>query len=183
MRVLRTPDSRFDGLADWPFEPRYVEIDGPDGERLRVHYVDEGPRDGAPVLLMHGEPTWSYLYRNIIPALAAKGRRAIAPDLIGFGKSDKPAEQSDYTFEGHVKWMSDWLTALDLKNVTLFCQDWGGLHQSPARHTARAKVRRQRRNRSSRITHAGICRDPPKPVNARKTDEIWKLVLIAPQTL
>ena len=127
MQVLRTPDDRFQGLADWPFAPRYLEIKDADGTTLRLHYVDEGPRDGAVVLLLHGEPSWAYLYRKIIPALVAKGHRVIAPDLIGFGRSDKPAKRADYTYERHVAWMSDWLQALDLKSVTLFCQDWGGL--------------------------------------------------------
>jgi haloalkane dehalogenase len=127
MDVLRTPDDRFQGLADWPFAARYLEIKDADGTELRLHYVDEGPRDGAVVLLMHGEPSWAYLYRKIIAALVAKGRRVIAPDLIGFGRSDKPAARTDYTFERHVAWMSAWLTALDLNDITLFCQDWGGL--------------------------------------------------------
>ncbi|HEX5379082.1 MAG TPA: haloalkane dehalogenase [Phenylobacterium sp.] len=127
MRVLRTPDEAFANLADWPFAPNYRQIDDADGTALRLHYVDEGPRDGPPVLLMHGEPSWSYLYRRIIPGLVEKGYRAIAPDLIGFGRSDKPAERTDYTYERHVAWMSAWLLQMDLKNITLFCQDWGGL--------------------------------------------------------
>ncbi|WP_337187658.1 haloalkane dehalogenase [Phenylobacterium sp.] len=127
MEVLRTPDARFEGLPDWPYEPRYSEVRDADGARLRLHYADEGPRDGAPVLLMHGEPSWAYLYRHIIRGLAEKGHRAIAPDLIGFGRSDKPARRTDYTYERHVTWMSDWFRAMDLKDVTLFCQDWGGL--------------------------------------------------------
>nr|B0SY51.1 RecName: Full=Haloalkane dehalogenase [Caulobacter sp. K31] len=127
MQVLRTPESRFAGLADWPFAPHYAEITDAGGARLRLHYVDEGPRDGAPVLLMHGEPSWAYLYRKIIPALAARGHRVIAPDLIGFGRSDKPAARGDYTYERHVAWMSAWLEGLDLRGLTLFCQDWGGL--------------------------------------------------------
>ena len=98
-----------------------------DGTDLRIHYLDEGPRDAAPILLMHGEPSWSYLYRKFVPDLVARGHRVIAPDLIGFGKSDKPAARDDYTYERHVAWMSDWLTTLDLTGVTLFCQDWGGL--------------------------------------------------------
>lgn len=127
MKVLRTPDGRFAELADYPFAPHYLNIRDADGTELRIHYVDEGPRAAAPVLLLHGEPSWSYLYRKMIAGLAAKGHRAVAPDLIGFGKSDKPAEQKDYTFERHVKWMSDWLTAMKLERITLFCQDWGGL--------------------------------------------------------
>ncbi|HVV33717.1 MAG TPA: haloalkane dehalogenase [Vitreimonas sp.] len=127
MKVLRTPDERFAGLQDWPFAPHYAEIDDADGTRLRLAYVDEGPRDGKVVLLMHGEPSWSYLYRKIIPPLAAKGYRVLAPDLIGFGRSDKPAARADYTFERHVAWMSAWLTQLNVRGITLFCQDWGGL--------------------------------------------------------
>lgn len=127
MLVLRTPDARFEGLEGYPFAPHYTEIADAGGAALRIHHVDEGPRGAAPVLLMHGEPSWSYLYRKMITGLAARGHRVVAPDLIGFGKSDKPAEQDDYTFERHVAWMSAWLGRLDLSNITLFCQDWGGL--------------------------------------------------------
>jgi haloalkane dehalogenase len=128
MDVLRTPDERFEGLPDFPYAPHYTTItDRASGASLRVAVIDEGPRDVAPVLLMHGEPTWSFLYRKIIAGLVAKGYRAVAPDLIGFGRSDKPATREDYTYERHVAWMSDWLVANDLKNITLFCQDWGGL--------------------------------------------------------
>ncbi len=122
MKTLRTPDERFVGLPDYPFEPRYVDLDG-----LRMHYVDEGPADGPVVLLMHGEPSWSYLYRHMIPPLAAGGLRAIAPDLIGFGRSDKPARVSDYSYARHVAWIRGFIEALDLENMTLFCQDWGSL--------------------------------------------------------
>jgi len=127
MKVLRTPDERFADLADYPFAPHYLNVTDADGTTLRIHYVDEGPRDAAPILLMHGEPSWSYLYRKFVPDLVARGHRVIAPDLIGFGKSDKPAARGDYTYERHVAWMSAWLTALDLTDITLFCQDWGGL--------------------------------------------------------
>jgi haloalkane dehalogenase len=127
MDVLRTPDERFDGLADWPFAPRYATVVDADGTPLRLHYVDEGARDGPPVLLLHGEPSWAYLYRKIIAGLVAKGCRVLAPDLIGFGRSDKPAARTDYTYERHVDWMSQWLAQLELTEVTLFCQDWGGL--------------------------------------------------------
>jgi haloalkane dehalogenase len=126
MKILCTPDAAFAHLTDYPFAPHYLDVQQ-EGQRLRLHYVDEGPRDAAPVLLMHGEPSWSFLYRKIIPALAAKGHRVVAPDLIGFGKSDKPSEQSDYTYERHVSWMTQWMLGLDLKKITLFCQDWGGL--------------------------------------------------------
>ena len=127
MEILRTPDQRFAGLADWPFAPHYATVVDADGTAMRLHYVDEGPRDGPIALLMHGEPSWGYLYRKIIAELVAKGYRAIAPDLIGFGRSDKPASREDYTFERHVAWMSQWLEHMDLKDITLFCQDWGGL--------------------------------------------------------
>lgn len=127
MRLLRTPDERFDGLADWPFAPCYAPVVDADGTAMRLHYVDEGPRDGATVLLMHGEPSWSYLYRRIIAGLTAGGCRVVAPDLIGFGRSDKPADRNDYTYERHVDWISQWLVQMDLTDVTLFCQDWGGL--------------------------------------------------------
>lgn len=127
MEVLRTPDVRFANLPDFAFAPHYAEIESATGPPLRIHYLDEGPPGAAPVLLLHGEPSWSYLYRHMIPSLAARGRRVLAPDLVGFGRSDKPAARNDYTFERHVDWMSAWLTALDLRNITLFCQDWGGL--------------------------------------------------------
>lgn len=122
MTTLRTPDSRFDGLPDYPFAPHYAEVDG-----MRLHYVDEGPRDAPVVLCLHGEPTWSYLYRHMIPVFTAAGYRCVAPDLIGFGKSDKPAARADYTYQAHVDWMTAWLQGLDLTGITLVCQDWGGL--------------------------------------------------------
>lgn len=127
MQILRTPDERFAGLPGYDFAPRYVDVPSGDGGALRVHYVDEGPREAAPVLLMHGEPTWSYLYRRMIPRHTAAGHRVVAPDLVGFGRSDKPAEQSDYSYQRHVDWMHAVLDALDLQSITLFCQDWGGL--------------------------------------------------------
>jgi haloalkane dehalogenase len=127
MNILRTPDQRFAALPDYNFEPHYLALTDADGTALRLHFIDEGPRDAAPVLMLHGEPSWSYLYRKMITGLAQKGHRAVAPDLIGFGRSDKPAAQSDYTYERHVRWMSDWLTATKLTRITLFCQDWGGL--------------------------------------------------------
>ena len=128
MQLLRTPDERFADIPDYPFAPHYAEVtDAATGQAMRLHYIDEGDGDAAPVLLMHGEPSWSFLYRHFVGPLVAAGHRVIAPDLIGFGKSDKPADRNDYTYERHVQWMSDWLTAMDLRNITLFCQDWGGL--------------------------------------------------------
>ncbi len=122
MEILRTPDERFTGLPGYAFEPHYVEVDG-----LRVHYVDEGPASAEPVLMLHGEPSWSYLYRKMIPIITAAGHRAVAPDLVGFGRSDKPSQREDYTYQRHVDWMRGVLEALDLRHITLVCQDWGGL--------------------------------------------------------
>ena len=122
MPPLRTPDDRFIDLPDFPFSPNYVDLDG-----WRMHYLDEGPADAAPVLLLHGEPTWSYLYRRVIPGIAAAGHRVIAPDMIGFGRSDKPAEVADHTYAAHVGWMRGLVEQLDLRDITLVCQDWGGL--------------------------------------------------------
>jgi haloalkane dehalogenase len=125
MEVLRTPDDRFANLDGYHFKPDYTEIDHDASTKLRIHAIDEGA--GDPVLLMHGEPSWSYLYRKFVGPLVTNGHRVVAPDLIGFGKSDKPADLADYTYEGHVAWMSAWLKAKNLNRVTLFCQDWGGL--------------------------------------------------------
>lgn len=127
MEVLRTPENCFEGLSGYPFAPHYAEIQAADGTALRMHYLDEGPRDGAIILCLHGQPSWSYLYRKMIPLLTAAGHRVIAPDLIGFGRSDKPAAVTDYTYAGHVDWLRQWLVGLDLSGVTLMCQDWGGL--------------------------------------------------------
>lgn len=120
--VVRTPEARFASLPDYPFAPHYVDTLG-----YRVHYLDEGPSDGAPILLLHGQPSWSYLYRHMIPPLVAAGHRVIAPDLVGFGKSDKPIRQSDYSYQMHVDVMTELVRTLDLRDVTFFGQDWGGL--------------------------------------------------------
>ena len=122
MEILRTPDECFASLPGYPFAPHYTETGG-----IRIHYVDEGPRNAAPVLMLHGEPSWSYLYRKMIPIVVQAGHRVVAPDLVGFGRSDKPVRRDDYTYQRHVDWMRDVLTALDLRDVTLVCQDWGGL--------------------------------------------------------
>lgn len=122
MKVLRTPEERFLNLPDYPFAPNYADVAG-----MRMHYLDEGPRDGAIMLLLHGEPSWSYLYRKMIPPLVQAGYRVIAPDLIGFGKSDKPQAIADYSYQAHMDWLTEWFLGLDLNGVTLFCQDWGSL--------------------------------------------------------
>jgi haloalkane dehalogenase len=124
---VRTPDERFAGLSDFPFSPHYLEVGSGDGDMLRMHYLDEGPRDGEVVLLLHGEPSWSYLYRWMIPVLVDAGLRAVAIDLVGFGRSDKPTRRDDYTYAAHVDWTWAAIEAIGLTDVTLVCQDWGGL--------------------------------------------------------
>jgi haloalkane dehalogenase len=137
--VKRTPDARFENLDGYPFAPHYAEVKAEDGTPLRIHYLDEGPRDAAPVVLMHGNPSWSYLYRKIIPRLVAQGHRVVAPDLVGLGRSDKPAAKSDYSLARHVDWMGQWLVAAGIENATLFAQDWGGVIGFPVamRHPER----------------------------------------------
>jgi haloalkane dehalogenase len=139
MDVKRTPDERFRDLDGFPFAPHYAEVKADDGTKLRVHYVDEGPRAAAPVVLMHGNPSWSYLYRKIIPRLVAHGHRVLAPDLVGLGRSDKPAAKRDYSLARHVDWMSQWLVAVGVEDATLFAQDWGGVIGFPVavRHPER----------------------------------------------
>jgi len=125
--ALRTPDSRFEGLPGFPFEPHYLET-LPAYEGLRVHYLDEGPADaGQTFLCLHGQPTWSYLYRKMIPVFVESGARVVAPDLLGFGRSDKPVDDEIYTFHFHRNMLLAFIEALDLRNLTLVCQDWGGL--------------------------------------------------------
>ncbi len=121
-KILRTPEERFANLSDFPYVPHYTEVGG-----LRIAYIDEGPRAAPVVLLMHGEPSWSYLYRKMIPVLLLAGYRVLAPDLVGFGRSDKPARKADYSYLNHVQWMKAWMERVDLQQVTLFCQDWGSL--------------------------------------------------------
>jgi haloalkane dehalogenase len=125
----RTPDENFEGLSDFDFAPQYGDVADPTGgEPLRMAYLDEGPRDGEIVVLLHGEPSWSYLYRFMIPGLVAGGRRVVAPDLIGFGRSDKPSDRNEYTYARHVEWVRELLFEhLDVDDVTLFAQDWGSL--------------------------------------------------------
>ncbi len=128
MEILRTDDSRFASLPGYDFAPHYCDVPSGEGETLRIHYIDEGPKDAAETILcMHGEPSWSYLYRKMIPPFVAAGFRVLAPDLVGFGRSDKPAAKADYSYKRHIDWMSAWLEKVDGKNLTLVCQDWGGL--------------------------------------------------------
>jgi haloalkane dehalogenase len=128
VEVLRTPEERFAAVPGFPYPPRYVEVGDDDGGLLRIGYVEDGPDDGATVLLLHGEPSWSFLYRRMIPVLTGAGLHVVAPDLVGFGRSDKPARQEDHTYARHVDWLREALfDRLDLRDVTLVCQDWGGL--------------------------------------------------------
>ena len=127
MKTLRTPDDRFADLPGYPFAPHYLEVPDTEGGRLRIHYIDEGSPDAEPILLMHGEPSWSYLYRKMIPPIVGAGLRAVAPDLVGFGRSDKPAARGDYTYERHVAWMQSFLDEVGVAGINLVCQDWGGL--------------------------------------------------------
>lgn len=127
METLRTPDDRFDGLPDWPYAPKYLD-DLPGYDGLRVHYVDEGPHDADRIFLcLHGEPTWAFLFRKMIPVFTASGARVIAPDWLGFGRSDKPVDDEIYTYDWHRDMMLAFIDRLDLTNVTLVVQDWGGL--------------------------------------------------------
>jgi haloalkane dehalogenase len=127
MKILRTPDHCFANLVDYPFAPNYTTIATDDGGDLRIHHLDEGPEKGPVVLCMHGQPVWSYLYRKMIPLLVGEGMRVIAPDLPGYGKSDKPAAREDYSYQRQVDWMGQWLEKNDFSGITFFGQDWGGL--------------------------------------------------------
>jgi haloalkane dehalogenase len=127
MKALRTPDDRFGNLPDFPHEPRYTQVPDGDGGTLRIHHIDEGPADGPIVLCMHGQPTWSFLYRRMVPILTDAGLRVVAPDLVGFGRSDKPAAREDFSYNRQVAWMNAWLIANDLRGITFVGQDWGGL--------------------------------------------------------
>ena len=127
MDYLRTPDSCFANLPDYPFAPHYVMVDDTEGGQLRMHYLDEGDPQAPVVLMLHGEPSWSFLYRKMIPIVVAAGYRVIVPDLIGFGRSDKPTQQQDYSHSRHIFWVDSLLKQLKLEDMVLVCQDWGGL--------------------------------------------------------
>ncbi len=128
MKLLRTPDSQFVNLVDYPFKPHYLDIKDRQADvSIRMHYIDEGDAAAQPVLMLHGEPSWSFLYRKMVSPFVDAGYRVVAPDLPGFGKSDKPSARTDYTYARHVAWMQDWLRAMDLNDIILICQDWGGL--------------------------------------------------------
>jgi haloalkane dehalogenase len=126
MEVLRTPDSRFEALPDFSFAPNYLEVSDSEGGQLRMHFVDEGPRNAAPVLMLHGNPDWSYAFRSLISAVSEAGYRTIAPDMLGFGRSDKLVDRRAHSIDGHIEWLREFVAALDLHDITLVCQDWGG---------------------------------------------------------
>ena len=160
MNLLRTPDACFEGLADFPFAANYVDISDHEGGKLRMGYVDEGPRDGQPVVMIHGNPTWSYMWRKLIPVLAENGYRAIAIDLIGMGRSDKPTQMSDYTIARHEAWVKEALFGkLDLKGAHFILHDWGGIIG------LRATADHQERVASVIMSNTGLpVRDPNKPI-------------------
>ena len=127
MKVLRTPDKYFEKIKDYPFSPVYTNISAQDGTEIRIHHIDEGPKEGPILLAMHGQPVWSYLYSKMIPILNDAGIRVIAPDLVGYGKSDKPSSRDDYSYQNQVDWMNQWLVKNDFNDLIFFGQDWGGL--------------------------------------------------------
>lgn len=160
MKVIQTPDSCFEGLHQYPFEPNFAEVPDLDGGTLRVHYIDEGPADGPAVVFIHGNPSWSYAWRNVVPAVADAGYRAIAVDLVGLGRSDKPTEMSDFSVARHVEWMrSALIDVLDLRDFTLVLQDWGGI--------VGLRILAQHPDRIARIclSNTGLfLRDPAEPI-------------------
>jgi haloalkane dehalogenase len=127
MQILKTPESAFSNISDFPYKPQYVQITDTVSSELSMAYYQAGPTDGHPVILLHGEPTWAYLYRKMIPILADAGFNVLVPDLIGFGRSDKPTRSSDYTYARHLIWVREWFNQVVKQPATLFCQDWGGL--------------------------------------------------------
>jgi len=127
VKFQRTPDERFENLPGYPFEPHYCQVKATDTPELRMHYLDEGPAEGPLVVMLHGEPSWSYLYRKMIPPLVAAGYRCLAPDLIGFGRSDKPVGAENYSYQKHLQWLRHWFDQVVTEPARLFCQDWGGL--------------------------------------------------------
>lgn len=164
MKVLRTPDERFENLPGYPFAPHYTNVPDGEGGTLRIHHVDEGPRDGQIVLCMHGQPSWSYLYRHMIPVLTEAGLRVLAPDLVGYGRSDKPAAREDYSYERQVEWLTAWLIQNDVQDATLMGQDWGGL--------IGLRLVTENPDRFARIVVANTGMPTPGPVPQERIDEV-----------
>jgi haloalkane dehalogenase len=164
MKVLRTPDERFQNLPGYPFAPHYTDVPDGDGGNLRIHHIDEGPRDGQIVLCMHGQPSWSYLYRHMIPVLSEAGLRVLAPDLVGYGRSDKPTAREDYSYQRQVDWLTAWLSQNDVQGATLFGQDWGGL--------IGLRMATENPERFARIVVANTGMPTPGPVPQERIDEV-----------
>jgi haloalkane dehalogenase len=164
MKTLRTPDERFQNLPGYAFEPHYTDVPDGDGGSLRIHHLDEGPPNGEIVLCMHGQPSWSYLYRHMIPILNEAGLRVLAPDLVGFGRSDKPATREDYTFQRQVDWLTAWLTQNDVQAATFFGQDWGGL--------IGLRLVAENPERFSRVVVANTGLPTPGPIEQARIDAV-----------
>lgn len=164
MKILRTPDARFHNLPDFPFEPHYTNVPDGDGGQLRIHHLDEGSRDAEIILCLHGQPTWSYLYRHMIPILTEAGFRVLAPDLVGFGRSDKPAAREDFSYQRQVDWLTSWLLANEVRDATLVCQDWGGL--------IGLRLVAENPNHFSRIVVANTGLPTPGPVGQERIDAL-----------
>ena len=172
MKTLRTPDERFRDLPDFSFEPVYTEVPDGEGGTLRIHHIDEGPRGGELVLCMHGQPTWSYLYRHMIPLLVARGLRVVAPDLVGYGRSDKPAALEDYSYESQVAWLEAWLLANDLRGATFVGQDWGGL--------IGLRLVTAQSDRFARVCIANTAMPTPDPVGPERVEAVQRFRREAP---
>ncbi len=172
MKTLRTPDERFETLPGYPFAPNYTEVPDGEGGSLRIHHVDEGPPGGDIVLCMHGQPSWSYLYRHMIPILTGAGLRVIAPDLVGYGRSDKPGALEDYSYARQVEWMTAWLVANDIRNATFFGQDWGGL--------IGLRMVAENPDRFSRVVIANTGLPLPENVSAERNEAVREFRRTAP---
>lgn len=172
MQTLRTPDHRFENLPSFPFAPHYTEVDDGDGGTLRIHHLDEGPRDGPVVICMHGQPSWSYLYRRMIPVLVGEGLRVLAPDLVGYGRSDKPTALEDYSYQRQVDWMTGWLIANDLRGATFMGQDWGGL--------IGLRVVAEQSDRFDRVVAANTGLPVPQDTPAELSEEVRRFRAEAP---
>ena len=172
MKSLRTPDERFENLPGFPFAPNYTDVPDGEGGSLRIHHVDEGPPGGNIVLCMHGQPSWSYLYRHMIPILTGAGLRVIAPDLVGYGRSDKPSALEDYSYNRQVDWMTAWLVANDIRNATFFGQDWGGL--------IGLRMVAENPDRFSRVVIANTGLPLPQDVSAERNEAIREFRRTAP---
>jgi haloalkane dehalogenase len=172
VKALRTPDERFENLPGYPFAPNYTDVPDGEGGRLRIHHVDEGPQGGQIVVCMHGQPSWSYLYRHMISELTTAGLRVIAPDLVGYGRSDKPAAREDYSYNRQVDWMNAWLVANDIRDATFFGQDWGGL--------IGLRMVAENTDRFARVVIANTGLPLPQDISAERNEAIHEFRRTAP---